>query len=132
MMRSPIRLFALVVPLCAFVVSLGASPVRAAGEGEPPANADITPAKGVIDVKGHLGWHINTDYRWRIQLADGTKFDKEKNPDRFEFDAADDKLGGPAHVRVHAPSGAVLISGAVCSTGSGQCESFSKVPLTVP
>ena len=89
MMRSPIRLFALVVPLCAFVVSLGASPVRAAGEGEPPANADITPAKGVIDVKGHLGWHINTDYRWRIQLADGTKFDKEKNPDRFEFDAAD-------------------------------------------
>ena len=67
-----------------------------------------------------------------IQLADGSKLDKNKNADKFEFDAKDDSLGGPAHVKVHAPSGQVLISGAVCSSGNGQCESFTKVPLTVP
>ena len=113
-------------------VCFSAGPVQASGDGQPPANADITPAKGQIDIKGHPGWHINTDYRWKFQLADGTKFDKDKNPEKFEFDAKDDRIGGPPHVKLHVPSGQVLISGAVCSTGSGQCESFTRVPVTVP
>jgi hypothetical protein len=125
----------LVLGLAALVVAVASSAgvVQASGDGQPPANADITLAKGEIHVKGHKGWHINTEYRWKVQLADGTKFDKEKNPDRFEFDAKDDKLGGPPHVKVHAPSGQqVLISGAVCSTDSTQCENFTRVPVTVP
>jgi hypothetical protein len=118
---------ALVVTLCA-----SAGLVQASGDGQPPANADITLAKGEIHVKGHAGWHMNTDYPWKIQLADGSKLDKNKNADKFEFDAKDDTIGGPAHVKVHAPSGQVLISGAVCSKDGGQCESFTKVPVTVP
>ncbi len=124
----------LLLGLSALVVSIcvSAAPVQASGDGQPPANADITLAKGEIHVKGHAGWHINTDYPWKIQLADGTKLDKNKNAEKFEFDAKDDSLGGPAHVKVHAPSGPVLISGAICSSGNGQCESFTKVPVTVP
>ena len=124
----------LLVALSALVVTVCASAglVQASGDGQPPANADITLAKGEINVKGHSGWHMNTDYPWKIQLADGTKLDKNKNAEKFEFDAKDDSLGGPAHVKVHAPSGQVLISGAVCSSGNGQCESFTKVPVTVP
>jgi hypothetical protein len=114
----------------AVIASVGVA--RASEDGKPPANADITLAAGEINVRGHAGWHINTDYKWRVQLADGSKLDKEKNPEKFEFDAADAKIGGPPHVKVHAPSGQVLLSGAVCSTTSGQCESFSKVPVTVP
>ena len=123
----------LLLGLSAIVAAVCASGlVQASGDGQPPANADIVPSKGTIDIKGHSGWHINTDYRWKIVLADGTKFDKDKNPEKFEFDKADDKLGGPPHVKLHAPSGQVLISGAICSNGSGQCENFTKVPVTVP
>jgi hypothetical protein len=120
-------LSALVLAICA-----SAGVVYASGDGQPPANADITLAKGEINVKGHSGWHINVDYPWKIQLADGTKLDKNKNAEKFEFDAKDDSIGGPAHVKVHAPSGQVLISGAICSKDGGQCESFTKVPVTVP
>jgi hypothetical protein len=123
----------LLLGLSAIVAAVCASGlVQASGDGQPPANADIVPSKGMIDIKGHAGWHINTDYRWKIVLADGTKFDKDKNPDKFEFDKADDKLGGPPHVKLHSPSGQVLVSGAICSNGSGQCENFTKVPVTVP
>jgi len=111
-----------------------AGQVQASGDGTPPANADITVSKGVIDVKGHPGWHINTEYTWKIHSPDGkTKlFDHKANPDKFEFDKADEKIGGPPHVKVHVPSGPVLISGAICSNGSGQCENFTRVPVTVP
>ena len=122
------------VGLSALAVAMfvSAGLVQASEDGKPPANADISLAKGEIHVKGHSGWHINTDYRWKVQTADGTKFDKEKNAETFEFDAKDDKAGGPPHVKIHAPSGQVLLSGAICSDASGQCESFTKVPLTVP
>ncbi len=122
-----VGLSALAVALC---VSAGV--VQASEDGKPPSNADITLAKGEIHVKGHPGWHINTDYRWKVQLADGSKFDKEKNAEKFSFDAKDDKAGGPPHVKIQAPSGQVLLSGAICSSDSGQCESFTKVPVTVP
>jgi hypothetical protein len=112
---------------------LFAGQVQASGDGQPPANADITTAKGEIHVKGHPGWHINMDYTWKIFAQDKTKlFDHKKNPDKFEFDKADDKIGGPPHVKVHVPSGSVLISGAICSNANGQCENFTNVPVTVP
>lgn len=122
------------VGVSAFALSalVSGAPARASEDGKPPANADITLAKGEIHVKGHAGWHINTDYPWKVQLADGTKLVKDKNPEKFAFDPKDDKAGGPPHVKVVAPSGQVLLSGAVCSDSSGQCESFTKVPLTVP
>jgi hypothetical protein len=124
----------LLLGLSAIVAMVCASGlVQASGDGQPPANADIVPSKGVIDIKGHPGWHINTDYTWKILSTDGTKlFDHKKNPDKFEFDKADDKIGGPPHVKVHVPSGPVLISGAICSNANGQCENFTKVPVTVP
>ena len=122
-----VGLSALAVALC---VSAGI--VQASEDGKPPANADITLAKGEIHVKGHAGWHINTDYPWKVVLADGSKINKDKNGDKFSFDAKDDKAGGPPHVKIVAPSGQVLLSGAICSSDSGQCESFTKVPVTVP
>ena len=96
-------LSALVITLCA-----SAGIVQASGDGQPPANADITLAKGEIHVKGHSGWHINMDYPWKIQLADGTKLDKNKNAEKFVFDAKDESLGGRSRVPVLEADAGVL------------------------
>jgi hypothetical protein len=102
--------------LALFVVvafsSLTSSGVRADDRPTEDEHFDIAVAARQVTVTTRAGWHVNTEYPWKLVVGD-LKLDKT----RFNFGETTASVAG-------APPGNAKLMGGICS--GDRCRSFKK------